>query len=164
MPIMIFENSRNFQSYAAGQVVFKEGDPGEIMYVVKDGEVDITVKGKVVETVGKGGIIGEMALVASHRRSATVVARTDCKLVPIDEERFTFMVQQTPSFSLQVMKLMAERLRRMNSGTPGQAPAFSPVAEKSGEVRLSVLQGDPERAKDLLEQAGYSVQLQAVAP
>ena len=51
----------------------------------------------------------------------------------------------------------------MNSGAPEQEPAYNPAAEKSGEVRLSVLQGDPERAKDLLEQAGYSVQLQEVA-
>src|SRR5689334_12188159 len=144
MPIMVFENSRNFQSYSAGQTIFEEGDTGDIMYVVKDGEVDITVKGRVVETVSKGGIVGEMAMIASHRRSATVVARTDCKLIPIDEERFTFMVQQTPSFSLQVMKLMAERLRHMNSGTSNQENNHNEGATASGEVKLTVLQGDAE--------------------
>jgi CRP-like cAMP-binding protein len=45
-------------------------------------------------------------------RSALAIARIDCRLVPIDEKRFTFLVQQTPYFSIQVMRVIAERLRR----------------------------------------------------
>ncbi|HEU5100134.1 MAG TPA: Crp/Fnr family transcriptional regulator [Roseiflexaceae bacterium] len=61
---------------------------------------------------GPGGIVGEMALIDDRPRSATAVAATDCRLVPIDERRFTFLVQQTPMFALAVMRVMAERLRR----------------------------------------------------
>jgi CRP-like cAMP-binding protein len=84
------------------------------MYVIKEGEVDILVNDKVIETVGPGGIVGETALIDTHPRSATVVAKTDCQLVPIDEKRFTFLIQQTPYFSLQVMRVLVERVRRMD--------------------------------------------------
>ena len=56
-----------------------------------------------------------MALIDHAPRVATVVARTPCKLVAITEKRFLFMVQQTPYFSLQIMRVMAERLRNMDA-------------------------------------------------
>ena len=49
---------------------------------------------------------------ARHGRSATAVAKTDCKLAPINQNRFKFLVQQTPHFALHLMQGMAERLRR----------------------------------------------------
>ena len=103
------------RSFAAGQMVFSEGEPGAVMYVVKEGEVDIRVRGKAVETVGPGGIIGEMALIDQQPRSATAVARTACQLVPINEERFQFLVQQTPYFALDVMRMVVQRLRKMDA-------------------------------------------------
>lgn len=103
------------ESFVAGQTVFSEGEPGEVMYVVKEGEVDIRVRDTTVETVGPGGLIGEMALIDRNPRSATAVARTDCKLVPINEARFAFLVQETPFFALDVMRMMVRRLRKMDA-------------------------------------------------
>ncbi|MCI0525856.1 MAG: cyclic nucleotide-binding domain-containing protein [Nitrospira sp.] len=77
-------------------------------------QVDILIQDKVLETVKPGGILGEMALIDAKPRSATAVAKTDCKLVPIDEKRFVFLVQETPYFAIQVMQVMVERLRRIN--------------------------------------------------
>ncbi len=111
----LFRNTREFESYPAGRVIFSAGEVGNLMYVVKDGELDIIVNEKVVETVGAGGIIGELVLIDTKPRSATVVAKTDCQLVPIDEKRFTFLVQQTPYFSLYVMRVLANRLRKMDA-------------------------------------------------
>jgi CRP-like cAMP-binding protein len=85
------------------------------MYVVKEGEVDIIINGTIIETVGSGGIVGELALIDTQPRSATVITKTDCQLVPIDEKRFTFLVQQTPYFSLYVMRVLADRLRKMDA-------------------------------------------------
>ena len=102
-------------SFRAGQDIFREGEAGEIMYVVRDGEVTLRVKGELVETLGPGGVLGEMALIEHAPRTATATAKTDCKLVPIPEKRFMFMVQQTPHFALQIMKVVAERLRRMDA-------------------------------------------------
>ena len=102
-------------SLVAGQIIFKEGDAGSLMYVVHDGEVELRVRDQLVDTLGPGGVLGEMALIEHAPRSATATAKTDCVLVPISERRFTFMVQQTPHFALQIMKVMAERLRRMDN-------------------------------------------------
>ena len=102
------------ESVPAGRRIFSEGELGDVMYVVKEGEVDVIVRDRVIETLGPGGIVGEMALIDKNPRSATAIARTDCQLVPINETRFSFLVQQTPYFALQVMRVMAHRLRSMD--------------------------------------------------
>ena len=84
------------------------------MYIVKEGQVDLLYKGKLLATVEKGGIFGEMALIDFLPRSATAVAKTDCKLVPVDEKHFSRLVQETPTFALQVMRVLVHRLRMMN--------------------------------------------------
>lgn len=108
----LFRNATDFQTISAGTEIFKEGDPGDRMFAVRKGQIDILVHGKVVETVEEGGIFGEMALIDKGTRSASAVARTDSEIVPVDERRFTFLIQQTPQFALQVMKIVTERLRR----------------------------------------------------
>lgn len=113
--IDLFRNSSDFQSFSAGQIIFHEGDPGDAMYVVKDGEANVVIHDKVIDTVGPGDILGEMAIIDSRPRSATAVAKTDCKLVAVDQKRFTFLVQGTPYFAIQVMQIMADRLRRTNA-------------------------------------------------
>jgi CRP/FNR family cyclic AMP-dependent transcriptional regulator len=87
------------------------------MYVVREGEVEIVIGDQVFETVGPGSLFGEMALIDAQPRSATARAKTDCTVVPIDEQRFIFLVQQTPYFSLQLMGVLVARLRRMNAWT-----------------------------------------------
>jgi CRP-like cAMP-binding protein len=101
-------------SFLTGETIFQEGDAGSLMYVVHDGEVELRVRDRLVETLGPGGVLGEMALIEHAPRIATARAKTDCALVPISEKRFSFMVQQTPHFALQIMRVMAERLRRMD--------------------------------------------------
>jgi CRP-like cAMP-binding protein len=112
--ISAFRHADNFESYLAGEPIFKEGEPGGVMYVVKQGTVNVLVRGKVVDTIGEGGLLGEMVLIDRQPRSATAIAADDCQLVPVDERRFLHLVQQTPHFALEVMRVMAWRLRNMN--------------------------------------------------
>jgi len=112
--IDLFQNEDDTRDFSAGQKIFSEGEPGDFMFVVVAGEVDLLVRGKLVEHLSTGGVLGEMALIDKTPRSATAVAVTDCKLVAIDERRFKFLVQQTPNFSLQLMRIIADRLRRMD--------------------------------------------------
>jgi CRP-like cAMP-binding protein len=114
MPINIFTKDHDAESFEAGQIVFKEGDAGDAMYAVVEGKVDLVHGGRTVETVEEGGILGEMALVDAAPRSATAVAATPARLVRVDERHFTFLVHEHPTFALQVMHIMAERLRKMN--------------------------------------------------
>jgi CRP-like cAMP-binding protein len=95
-----------------GQVLFGIGDPGHDMYIVRTGTVDLRVGDTLLETVGTGGILGELALVDPAPRSATAVAGRDCSLVRIDEATFNDLVRRVPGLALDVMKVMARRLRR----------------------------------------------------
>jgi CRP-like cAMP-binding protein len=100
-----------YQSFRAGTLIIKEGEPGNVMYIVKEGTVEVRAANRVLETVEPGGIVGEIALIDAKGRSASVVAKTDCQLLPVDEEQFVLLVQQMPYFALQVMRVLADRLR-----------------------------------------------------
>jgi CRP/FNR family transcriptional regulator, cyclic AMP receptor protein len=112
--IDLLPSDARLTSVAAGEVIFAQGDRGDLMYVVADGEAQILLEGKIVETVGAGGILGEMALIDAEPRSATVITKTPCVLVPLDERSFIDMVTRRPQFALQVMRILAHRLRRMD--------------------------------------------------
>jgi CRP-like cAMP-binding protein len=105
-------------SYTAGQYIFKAGDPGESMYIVTEGEVEVRDGSTVLDTIGAGSIIGELALIDDAPRSASVLAKTDCRLVAVDRRQFEFMVQETPFFALTVMKVLADRLRKTSAKVP----------------------------------------------
>jgi CRP-like cAMP-binding protein len=107
----MFRNQTGCQSFRAGETIFHQGEPRTFMFVVNEGDVEIRIGHTVAEVVGPGGIFGEMAMIDNSPRSATAVARSDCKLCPIDEKRFQFLVQQTPYFALEVLRVMANRLR-----------------------------------------------------
>ena len=111
----LFEHASDAKPVAAGTTIFHTGDERDYMYAVLEGQVDIVVNGRVVETVVSGGIFGEMALIEKDQRTATAIARTDATVVAVDERRFLFLVQQTPNFSLHVMRVLSDRLRRMDA-------------------------------------------------
>ncbi len=114
-PVRLFQHDPNRQSFSAGQTVFEQGSRRDRMYVVVSGEVEILIEGVSVEVAGPGSLVGEMALIDDGPRSSSVVARVASDLVPVDRERFLFLVQQTPYFALNVMKVLTERLRRMDA-------------------------------------------------
>jgi CRP/FNR family transcriptional regulator, cyclic AMP receptor protein len=102
------------QFFRAGHRFFETGDHGEVMYVVMSGEVEITLRGRVLETVGVGNIFGEMAIIDDRERSAEAVAKSDVKVVVIDHDRFLFLTRNDPMFALRVMKIITARLRRLD--------------------------------------------------
>jgi CRP/FNR family cyclic AMP-dependent transcriptional regulator len=111
----LFRHQTDLQLLAAGQVLFSEGDQGDVMFVLMSGTADIIVHDKVVETAGAGAIVGEMAMIDDNARSAMVVARSDCSFFPVGRNQFNFLVQQTPNFALHVMRVMADRLRKTDA-------------------------------------------------
>ncbi|MFN4978948.1 MAG: cyclic nucleotide-binding domain-containing protein [Pseudanabaena sp.] len=113
--INLFNNAKDFIIIPAGEVIFEKGGIADYMYVIIEGEVEILIDGKFLDITSDGGIIGEMALIDSSPRSATAIAKTECKLVPVDQKRFEFLVQQTPNFSINVMKIMVERIRKLDA-------------------------------------------------
>ena len=97
-----------------GQVIFSAGDPGREMFIVRTGSVELRIGDTPLETVGEGGIFGELALVDAAPRSATAVAGPGCSLVLVDVAAFNDLVRRVPGLALEVMRVMARRLRRSN--------------------------------------------------
>ncbi|MFN4326365.1 MAG: Crp/Fnr family transcriptional regulator [Azonexus sp.] len=114
----LFSHNPSIITVPAGQPLFSEGEPGHLMYVLSIGTAEVIVNNRVVEILRHGSVVGEMGIVSPGPRSATVIATEDCEFVAIDEKRFQFLVQQTPFFALQIMRLMAERLRQTNRMVP----------------------------------------------
>jgi CRP-like cAMP-binding protein len=107
----IFANPVNVRSFAKGNPVFKVGDESGEMFVVQSGEVDIILNGNIVEKVGPDGFFGEISLIDETTRTADAIAKTDCKLLPVNRHHFLYLVEEMPQFALHVMKGMADRLR-----------------------------------------------------
>ncbi len=111
----LFSDSKTIDFFEPGDVVFEEGSTGSFMYVVVEGTIDIYVGGKLLDVSGPGDLLGEMALIDSNERSATAVARTEARLARVDEAQFLKMVVDTPFFSLHVMRVLVQRMRRSAS-------------------------------------------------
>ncbi|MDD3179617.1 MAG: cyclic nucleotide-binding domain-containing protein [Opitutaceae bacterium] len=112
--VKIFDNPAETAVYAPGQVIFQKNETGDFMFMVIEGAVDITVHGRVIDTVKPGGFFGEMALIEDKPRSATAVAKESTKVARVDRQKFQHLVQRTPAFALELMRVMADRLRRLN--------------------------------------------------
>ena len=108
----LLEGKQDTVPFSSGQIIFERDQPGNTMYVIMEGVVDVMVQDTVINTLGVGEILGEMALVDNRIRSATAVAKADCKLISVDEKQFNFLVQHHPSFALSIMRILAERLRK----------------------------------------------------
>jgi CRP-like cAMP-binding protein len=92
-------------------VIMHEGKAGIFMYVVIDGAVRITAKGRVIEVVRPGGVFGEMALVDQSKRAASASAATDCNLLSINRNDFLALIKSNPAFGMSLLRALAQRLR-----------------------------------------------------
>ncbi len=102
------------QYFEAGAKIFASGDAGDCMYVVESGAIEIATFGTVLDTIGAGDILGEMALIDGAPRSASATAKEQTKVVAIDKQAFRKMTQSNPDFALDIMARLVDRLRRMN--------------------------------------------------
>ena len=116
-PAELFRHETAALQLAPGDSLFREGEKGEKMYVLLEGEMEILLGDFVLETAGPGALIGEMALIKDTPRTANAVAKKASRVAQIDGHRFHFLVQQTPHFATHVMKTLADRLRHMNAVT-----------------------------------------------
>jgi CRP/FNR family transcriptional regulator, cyclic AMP receptor protein len=116
----LFDQDADALQLAPGDFLFQEDDTAEKMYVVLEGEMDVRLGDYVVETAGTGALIGVISLLDDSPRPANAVAKTACRLAPIDQRRFQFLIQQHPQFAMHVMKELADRLRHMTAAAMRQ--------------------------------------------
>jgi CRP/FNR family transcriptional regulator, cyclic AMP receptor protein len=98
----------------AGETIFKEGETAKELYVIKSGQVEIRLGNRLLATLEANDIFGEMALFDSAPRSATAVAKTDVALIPVSKKDFVALVSRAPTFALDIMSMLARRLREAN--------------------------------------------------
>jgi len=96
-----------------GEAVIREGETGDAMFILLEGELVVTVKGKRIDYLMPGAVLGEMALVDARQRSATAIAVGDAQLVRLDRERFLDAIRAKPDFALRIMNMMSVRTRRL---------------------------------------------------
>jgi len=111
----IFSHTSDTTTFPAGTTLFHAGEPGDVMYVVKSGEVELVVGGQIVEIVSADGIFGELALLDGEHRSTTAITRSDSELLVLNQKQFMLMVRQTPFFAIEIMRTIAGRLRSMDA-------------------------------------------------
>ena len=94
----------------AGEVLCREGDTGQEFFVIVDGEIDITSKGKPVAARGGGDFFGEIALLEDTKRTATVTAKTPLRVFVLTRQDFRRLVDANPAVERKVMHALARRV------------------------------------------------------
>ena len=143
----MFKTAGNVLHVAPDEAIFKEGDAGDCLYVLRAGNAQIRVGDKVVEIVSDGDIVGEMSLIDGSPRSADLIAVTPCQVVPVDVNDFTTLIQDTPFFAIYLMQALTRRLRQTDQMSAQQQSALGDMAPLikswpglSKEVRAQILQ------------------------
>lgn len=108
----LFRNGPVFHELGSGQTLFHEGTEGKDMYVLIEGQALIELEDRFFEEIGPGDFVGELAVIDGSPRLATVITQTPCKFVRVDRQRFRTLIAENPRFALEVMTVMARRLRK----------------------------------------------------
>lgn len=112
----LFSNAKELRDLAAGEVVFSEGESGEQMFGVVSGEVELRKGDGALGRVGPDGTFGELAIIDRAPRSLTAVAVVPSQVAVIDRHTFLFLVHETPTFAIDVMRSLADRIRQLDAG------------------------------------------------
>ena len=112
--------SHHLVSYRDGEHIFEQGQPGEEMYIVEDGQVEIVhtaEDGDVTSlaVLGRGDFFGEMAVLEGAPRTATARAKGGCKVLPLRGALFIEMLQRDPETTLRIMLKLCSRIRELQS-------------------------------------------------
>lgn len=97
-----------------GTVIFREGDAGDCMYIIYQGQVQIHKGGKELAILKEKEVFGELSLLDAETRSASATAHTDCTLYKIDQEPFYELIDSRPEVAKGFIKILCQRLRIQN--------------------------------------------------
>jgi len=104
--------------YSDGEIIFREGDVGEALYVIQSGKINITKKATsgelVIATLRSGEIFGEMALFDRLPRSATARASGDARILTIDKKKLFSTISRDPTLVFKLLESMSQRTRRLD--------------------------------------------------
>ncbi len=99
----------------AGDIIFKQGEPSDFLYYIVKGNYNIIVNEKVVSTLSADDIfMGEMSFLLNNKRSATVQAKSNGKLIKVSKKEFVEAIKNKPHYALFLSRLLAQRIQRLN--------------------------------------------------
>jgi CRP/FNR family transcriptional regulator len=105
--------------YHDGEIVFRQGDVGDCLYVVQEGEVEIIDESGGRETLlrvaGRNELFGEMAVFEREKRSATIRARGEARILTIDKKNFLRRINEDPSLAFNLVERMSQRVRSLSA-------------------------------------------------
>jgi CRP/FNR family transcriptional regulator, cyclic AMP receptor protein len=101
-------------SFQAGQQIFHQGEVGHLLYILLQGQVQISLNDVPLAELKKGTCFGEMALFDAQPRSATATALTDCDCLALSEESLHQLIQHSPQLTLALLQVLGQRLRQLN--------------------------------------------------
>ena len=96
-----------------GDVIVREGEESDDAYIILQGEIDVTKKGRHIATLKENSIFGEIALVDQRPRTATCIAKTDCTLGTVTRANYTKLLEHRPQAVLPILRLVADRMRNL---------------------------------------------------
>ena len=104
-----------------GELVFEEGEPGDCMYIIFSGQIQIHKGKTVLAVLPEKEVFGELSLLDAETRSASATAVTDCFLFKIDQEPFYELIDSRPEVAMGFLKILCKRLRMLNDKTASKA-------------------------------------------
>ncbi len=119
------------QSFEAGDLIFQEGERSDAAYFIVSGTVEVVIgqgksASKTLAVLGKGDYFGEMGVIDDHPRSATAVAKEPVVCMSIDKDEFMDMLLNRPEESIELLKVLFDRLRTANQRLTQMEQAEAP--------------------------------------
>jgi CRP/FNR family cyclic AMP-dependent transcriptional regulator len=153
------------KTFEPGEVLFKEGEQGDVMFIIIQGEVEIRKQtsaqtSKTLITFQEGDIFGEMALVEKKPRSATAIAVTPCRTLVMNEALLDNMIENNPDFAKKMIRILSERIRKANLiiqnivSTNRQNQIFNGLKSFAQEKGISTFKGHRVKLADFVDWAG----------
>jgi len=121
----LFDDWEDVVKCKRGAELFAERAPADFMYVILDGEIELSLHNEPLGVEMDGGIIGEMAMIVDSNRSATATTLTKSKLARVNRDQFRELVASNPDFALHIMQILANRLRAINEQVTSQYSRYS---------------------------------------
>jgi CRP-like cAMP-binding protein len=133
-----FRSAGTIEEKPAGKPCFSESEKAgglfsknARMYLLLEGEIGLMIRNKFFGVVKPGGVFGELAVIAGLPRSATAMAKINCRVLSLDEKQFQVALEKKPEFALMLMSIMVQRLRQSIAKLGAATSPASAAAERS---------------------------------
>ena len=148
LALAFFRSAGTLEEKPGGKPIFLENEKSgglfgksARMYLLLEGEVGLMIRNGFFGVIKKGEIFGELAVIGALPRSATAMAKTDCRVWSLDDKQFHTALQKTPEFALMLMSIMVQRLRQSIAKLGTAVSATEAPAERSDVLDKKTLTG-----------------------